>query len=359
MNQTTNYGLGKPLETELYDIAVQNTNMDKIDTNLKSVSNTASSASSGLSTHTSNKSNPHEVTKAQIGLGNVPNVTTNNQTPSYTVPSSLSALTSGEILQTAFGKIAKAVNDLISHLANKSNPHSVTKSQVGLGNVDNTSDANKPISTATQTALNGKLGSTANAASASKLATARTVSLTGSVTGSGSFDGSANLSILTTTNHTHNYAGSSSAGGAANSANKLQTSRKITIGGDMTGYAWFDGTQDVTARISSVSEVQYPYMLNSFVFDGGGSIKRCGDVVILQLNFSNDIELNRDVEYRIARIPEELKPLNDVKCMGIAGRNIPFVIIIEGIYVSIKVISTIGKDVKCGFSVCWNIAAET
>jgi hypothetical protein len=32
----------------------------------------------------------------------------------------------------------------------------ITKSMVGLGNVDNTSDANKPISTATQTALNGK-----------------------------------------------------------------------------------------------------------------------------------------------------------------------------------------------------------
>ena len=156
MNTTTNYGLGKPLEDELYDIAVQNTNMDKIDTNLKSVSNTANSASSGLSTHTSNKNNPHTVTAAQIGLGNVPNVSTNNQTPSYTVPSSLSALVSGEILQTAFGKLAKAVNDLISHLANKSNPHAVTKSQVGLGNCDNTSDVNKPISTATQTALNGK-----------------------------------------------------------------------------------------------------------------------------------------------------------------------------------------------------------
>ena len=33
------------------------------------------------------------------------------------------------------------------------------KTDVGLGNVDNTSDANKPISTATQTALNGKIGS--------------------------------------------------------------------------------------------------------------------------------------------------------------------------------------------------------
>ena len=43
------------------------------------------------------------------------------------------------------------------HINNKSNPHSVTKSQVGLGNVDNTSDLNKPISTKTQTALNGKV----------------------------------------------------------------------------------------------------------------------------------------------------------------------------------------------------------
>jgi len=47
-------------------------------------------------------------------------------------------------------------SDLSSHITNVSNPHSVTKSQVGLGNVDNTSDLNKPISTATQTALNLK-----------------------------------------------------------------------------------------------------------------------------------------------------------------------------------------------------------
>jgi hypothetical protein len=43
-----------------------------------------------------------------------------------------------------------------THIADTSNPHSVTKAQVGLGNVDNTSDLNKPISTATQTALDLK-----------------------------------------------------------------------------------------------------------------------------------------------------------------------------------------------------------
>lgn len=46
--------------------------------------------------------------------------------------------------------------NLETHINNKSNPHKVTKVQVGLGNVDNTSDANKPISTATQNALNSK-----------------------------------------------------------------------------------------------------------------------------------------------------------------------------------------------------------
>lgn len=50
--------------------------------------------------------------------------------------------------------------NLETHINNKSNPHEVTKDQVGLGNVDNTSDANKPISTATQTALNGKFSAT-------------------------------------------------------------------------------------------------------------------------------------------------------------------------------------------------------
>jgi len=44
-----------------------------------------------------------------------------------------------------------------SHITNTNNPHNVTKTQVGLNNVDNTTDADKPISTATQNALNNKL----------------------------------------------------------------------------------------------------------------------------------------------------------------------------------------------------------
>lgn len=64
-----------------------------------------------------------------------------------------------------------------THIDRTDNPHSVTKAQVGLGNVDNTADADK------------------NVLSATKWTTARTISLTGDVTGSTSIDGSGNVSI--------------------------------------------------------------------------------------------------------------------------------------------------------------------
>ena len=50
----------------------------------------------------------------------------------------------------------------LKHIDRKDNPHEVTKEQVGLGNVDNTSDADKPISNATQSALNTLTNNTNN-----------------------------------------------------------------------------------------------------------------------------------------------------------------------------------------------------
>lgn len=90
-----------------------------------------------LKAHTDRKDNPHGVSKEQVGLGNVPNVATNDQTPTYTAATELNTLTSGEKLSVSMGKIMKAILDLISHMSNKRNPHEVTKGQVGLGNVPN------------------------------------------------------------------------------------------------------------------------------------------------------------------------------------------------------------------------------
>lgn len=53
-----------------------------------------------------------------------------------------------------------AASALTAHTGDVSNPHAVTKAQVGLGNVDNTSDVSKPVSTAAQTALDLKANAT-------------------------------------------------------------------------------------------------------------------------------------------------------------------------------------------------------
>jgi phage-related tail fiber protein len=123
------------------------------------------------------------------------------------------------------GNINTVQTNLTNHQNRKDNPHVVTKSQVGLGNADNTSDVNKPVSTAQQTALNAKVDDTevsttatankllkldsngklptsitgsadGNAATATKLATARTISASGDVTSTAtSFDGSSNITL--------------------------------------------------------------------------------------------------------------------------------------------------------------------
>lgn len=59
-------------------------------------------------------------------------------------------------ISRAKNKETEINNDLTTHKNLTNNPHNVTKEQVGLGNVNNTSDLDKPISTAVQTALNLK-----------------------------------------------------------------------------------------------------------------------------------------------------------------------------------------------------------
>ncbi|MCC2864925.1 hypothetical protein LK494_03190 [Anaerovorax odorimutans] len=147
--KTENYNLIKPEETDFYNINDFNTNADLIDAAIKNNHDAEQE-------HEKNKSNPHAVTKEQIGLGNVPDVTTNDQTPTFTEDQNLTTLVSGEKMTALFGKIAKAVSSLIEHIGNKDNPHNLTKAQVGLGNVDNTADTAKPISAVQQAALNKK-----------------------------------------------------------------------------------------------------------------------------------------------------------------------------------------------------------
>ena len=84
-----------------------------------------------LTAHTGNTSNPHGVTKEQVGLGNVPNLTPANMTVAFTEASARTNIASGEKLSVMFGKIRKVITDVIDHITNIENPHSVTLAQIG------------------------------------------------------------------------------------------------------------------------------------------------------------------------------------------------------------------------------------
>ena len=176
------------------------------------------SLNNNLESHKSNTNNPHQVTKSQIGLNNVTNdaqvkrseMGVNNgvatldssgkvvtsQLPSFvddvlefesktnfpvtgesgkiyvSLDTNLTyrwggteyveiskSLALGETSSTAYaGDKGKDTTDkLNTHLENYTNPHQVTKVQIGLGNVNNTSDLEKPISNAVKAALDKKL----------------------------------------------------------------------------------------------------------------------------------------------------------------------------------------------------------
>lgn len=87
------------------------------------------------------------------------NITLNEGEPGYETDTHILKIGDGV---TAYNDLPAVSGDdslaeqLQAHLSNYNNPHQVTKAQIGLGNVDNTSDADKPVSTATQAALDLK-----------------------------------------------------------------------------------------------------------------------------------------------------------------------------------------------------------
>lgn len=103
----------------------------------------------GLEDHITDYNNPHRVTKEQVGLGKVDNTSDLEKPISIAVQEALN-----NIKIDATGYATK--EELTNHINDKNNPHNVTKEQIGLGNVNNTSDMNKPISTATRMALDKK-----------------------------------------------------------------------------------------------------------------------------------------------------------------------------------------------------------
>lgn len=106
---------------------------------LESLGTTITGINSELLLHIENTSNPHKVTKSQVGLGNVNNTSDEDKPVSTAQKEYIDSKT-------------KEVDDKVTgHTENTENPHNVTKEQIGLGNVDNTKDVDKPVSNAQKT----------------------------------------------------------------------------------------------------------------------------------------------------------------------------------------------------------------
>lgn len=122
-------------------------------------------ADADIQSHLGNTSNPHSVTKSQVGLGSVDNTTDVGKPISTLTQAALDLKQNADSDLTAIGGLTPTNDDLIQRKAgawtNRSMAQVKTdlvlvKADVGLSNVDNTSDASKPVSTLTQSALDLK-----------------------------------------------------------------------------------------------------------------------------------------------------------------------------------------------------------
>ena len=164
---------------------------------------------------------------------------------------------SENIPQAKKSEVVTVDGKIDTHIGRVDNPHTVTKAQVGLGNVDNTADVVK------------------NVLSATKLTTARNIALSGDVTGSVSFDGSANATIVATVadnSHLHTIANitglqtaldnkvDDSEKGSANGVATLDVNGKVTltqIPDSVLGQLEYQGVWDFTTLPTATQKGQY------------------------------------------------------------------------------------------------------
>ena len=244
----------------------------------KHPTDTSRAAQTSLDSHTSNKSNPHGVTLAQLGvtattaelnildgvtattaeINYVDGVTSNIQTQLNAKASS--SHTHGTATTSAAGLMSASDKSKLDGIASGANAYTLPTASSTLGGVKTTSTVTSnsgytacpiiggvPYYKDTNTTYNlGSFGVTATAAELNALD-----GITATVTELNYVDGvtsniQTQLNGKAASSHTHNYAGSSSAGGAATSANKLATARTISLAGDVTGSTSFDGSGNVS-----------------------------------------------------------------------------------------------------------------
>lgn len=152
MDKTQNYSLQKPLSVEKYSISIHNMNMDLIDSALKRIEQKNESQDNLLATKESLNA---EISRATTKESSIESRLNSEVSRAQSAESNISTNLENEVSRATTAE-SNINSELSGHKSNESNPHNVTKSQVGLGNADNTSDIDKPVSTAQQNALDLK-----------------------------------------------------------------------------------------------------------------------------------------------------------------------------------------------------------
>ena len=162
MTYTENYHLKKPDGEDFIDIEDLNQNMEAIDAQLKAQAQKAEGDGTKVQEVQAALEQKADLKNGKVPEGQLPAM---NYDPKGTAATAVSNHNSSAgahadirqavaNTQAAVQQAASALQSgLSSHTGNKDNPHAVTKEQIGLGQADNTSDADKPISKAAQKAL--------------------------------------------------------------------------------------------------------------------------------------------------------------------------------------------------------------
>jgi len=194
---------------------------------------------------------PTGITKSDVGLANVDNTTDANKPVSTATQTALNLKLASATAASTYAPIASPTfTGTVS---------GITKTMVGLGSVDNTTDANKPVSTATQTALDLKL---ASATAATTYAPIANPTFTGTTTlgGTGDFllNGTSNIRI-TPAAGSNVYIGTAAADNIITTAGNTQTlTNKSLTSPALTGTptAPLAATGTNTTQIATTSFVQ-------------------------------------------------------------------------------------------------------
>lgn len=153
MNYTTHYRLQKDLTVEKYDVNVVNMNSDIIDSALHRLDLKNESQDELLATKESLNS---EITRATSKENDI----IGDLTSEISRAKSAENLNSNNISEESTRALLaeeSISNSLQNHISDEANPHNITKEQLELGNVDNTSDMDKPVSIAQQNSLDSAL----------------------------------------------------------------------------------------------------------------------------------------------------------------------------------------------------------